>query len=101
MVKILQERLVNRKDFHRLLGCLKDLRAVALHQPGYVTGETLVKGVDPLTVLVITTWISYEHWEAWVTSQTRIELNNLIVPLLLEEPKISAYNMTEDTYAGT
>jgi len=55
MVKVLQERLVNRKDCHRLLECLEDLRAAALRQPGYVTGETLVKGVDAVAVLTVVT----------------------------------------------
>ncbi len=93
MVKVLQERLVKRDDSQRLLERLQDLRAAALSQPGYVTGETLFKGVDPVAVLVIATWISREHWEAWETSEARMSLNDLIMPLLLEEPKTGVYSI--------
>ncbi len=96
MVKVLQERLVKRKDLERLTELLQDLRAAALSQPGYVTGETLFKGVEPVAVLVIATWISREHWEAWETSEARMSLNDLIMPLLLEEPRICVYNVAVD-----
>ncbi len=93
MVKVLQERLVKRDDSQRLLDRLQELRAAALSQPGYVTGETLFKDVDPVAVLVIATWISRGHWEAWETSEARMSLNDLIMPLLLEEPRTSVCRM--------
>ena len=96
MVKVLQERVVKREDCERLLDCLLDLRVEALTQPGYVTGETLFKGTGPVTVLVVATWISEEHWEAWKTSEARIEEVNVIAPLLLEEPTSSVYRMVLD-----
>ncbi len=96
MVKVLQERWVNRKDSERLKGLLQDLRAAALRQPGYVTAETLYRGDDPLCVLVIATWMTREHWEAWATSEERMRLADLIIPLLLEEPNITVYSIAVD-----
>ena len=93
MVRVLLERRVKREDYNRLMGHLKDLRAAALHRPGYVTGETLVRDDDPVEVLVISTWISEEHWNAWLTSQERIELNSAITHLLVAEPRVSIYKV--------
>ena len=96
MVKVLQERVVKREDCERLLERLLDLRVEALTKAGYVTGETLFKGADPVEVLVIATWMSEEHWEAWKTSETRLELADLIEPLLLEETTTAVYRMALD-----
>ena len=91
MVRVLQERRVRRQNYERLMDHLKDLRSAALYQPGYVMGETLVKGDDPVDVMVIGTWISEEHWKAWAPSQKRIEMNDLINHLLMDEPRIGIY----------
>ena len=96
MVKVLQERVVRREDCESLLQRLLDLRVEALTQAGYVTGETLFKGSDPVRVLVIATWMSEEHWEAWKTSETRLELADLIAPLLLQETATTVYRMSLD-----
>ncbi len=96
MVKVLQERWVKRKDLERLMGLLQDLRAAALRQPGWVTAETLFRGEDPLCVLVIATWMSREHWECWETSEERMNLADLIIPSLLEEPRICVYSISAD-----
>ena len=91
MVKVLLERKVQKKNLAKLVGYLIDLRAAALHQPGYVGGETLIKGDDPVDVLVISTWMSEDHWKAWTTSAPRIELYNLIAGLIEGDLKVSVY----------
>ncbi len=98
MIKVLQERLVAGKDYHRLMGLLLDLREGALRQPGYVMSETLFKGGDPITVLVIATWFSREHWKAWENSEPRMTLNDMVLSLVLEEPTTSIYSMTLEDY---
>ncbi len=93
MVKVLQERRVKKKNFAKLIAQINDLRSAALHQPGYVTGETLFRGKDPIDVLVISTWISEEHWQAWITSETRIETNDIISGLIEGETKIDIFQV--------
>ncbi len=93
MIKVLQERRVKRKNVAKLVGLLNDLRSAALHQPGYVTGETLIKGKEPIDVLVISTWISEDHWKAWTTSEERIELNDIINGVIEGDAKISIYKV--------
>ncbi|MFH0913962.1 MAG: antibiotic biosynthesis monooxygenase [Chloroflexota bacterium] len=96
MIKVLLERRVRRKNLPKLMEYLKDIRSAALRQPGYVTGETLVRGDDPVDVLVIGTWISEEHWKAWSTSQERIELEDMICSLLEEDVKVSVYKIPSE-----
>jgi heme-degrading monooxygenase HmoA len=93
MIKVLVERRVKKRNHARLIAHLIDLRTAALHQPGYVTGETLVKGNDLMDVLTISTWISEDHWKAWTTSEERIELNDIINRLIDGEAKINIYKV--------
>lgn len=94
MIKVLLARRVKRKNCTKLMEHLVDLRTEALHQPGYITGETLVKGYDPVDVLTISSWVSEDYWKAWLTSEKRIELNDIVTPLLEEETKISIYKVS-------
>jgi len=93
MIKVLQERRVKKRNFAKLIGHLNDLRASAIHQPGYVTGETLIKGSDPIDVLVISTWISEDHWKAWTTAEERIELNDIINGMIEGEARVNIYDV--------
>ncbi len=97
MIKVLLERRVKRKNCAKLMEHLIDLRTEALHQPGYITGETLVKGYDPVDVLTISSWVSEDHWKAWLTSEKRIELNDIITPLLDEDVKVGVYKVSMET----
>lgn len=91
MVKIIVERHVKKgKD---ILPLLRQLRAAALHQPGYITGETLVSTEDTSIVSVISTWHSLESWKAWETSETRAKLYQQVEPLLVEKPEVKTYQI--------
>lgn len=93
MIKVMLERRVPKENFAKLIGHLIDLRTAALHQPGYVGGETLVKGDDPIDVLVISTWISEDHWKAWTTTTPRIDLYDIIDGLIEGEVKVDIYKV--------
>jgi heme-degrading monooxygenase HmoA len=93
MIRVLLTRRVKVGNYDRTLRLLRDLRATALQQAGYMTGETLVRGEDPVEVLVISTWLSEEHWRAWSTSRDRIELEDMIDPLLEDTPQVIVYRV--------
>ena len=95
MVKVFIERRIHKNDYGKMMEFLKDIRAKALHQPGYISGETLVRGDDPVDVLTVGTWISEGHWEAWLNSEPRAELDNIISALVLEDPTIKVYKIAE------
>jgi len=57
-------------------------RTKLLGMPGYISGETLHALDDPSSFLIISTWDSSEHWNAWVNSQDRRETQTRIDNLL-------------------
>ena len=91
MIKIVIERHI--KDVESLAPLLRELRAAAMHYPGYITGETLVSTEDKSTVVTISTWQTLEDWQAWETSETRARLYQQIEPLLVEKPKVRTYRI--------
>ena len=78
MIKVLLERRVAKENLTRLIGYLVDLRAAALKQKGYVTGETLVKR------------------KAWTTTATRIELDDIINGIIIGDPRVSIYTVQSE-----
>ena len=51
MIKVIIERKVKKgEDISRLL---RELRATAIYEPGYVTGETLVNAEDNSSIVVV------------------------------------------------
>ena len=72
---------------------LRQLRGAAIHEPGYVSGQTLVNTEDDSEIVVISTWLSLGHWKAWETSEKRLSLYRLIKPLLSEEPGVGTYRV--------
>ena len=77
-VKILIKRSIGPQVVSVLRPLIVELRAHAMRQPGYISGETL-KCVDrPGEYLVISTWESLDDWEKWLTSQDRKILEDKI-----------------------
>ena len=93
MVRILIEWNLKAGKRGEFIHLLKELRTAAIHQPGYVSGETLSSIEDASTVSVLSTWRSLEDWKAREESGPRIKLEEQIEPLLLEKPKVSIYQV--------
>ena len=91
MIKVMIERHLKKDTSINHL--LRDLRAVAMKQPGYVTGETLVSTQDESLVLVVGTWQSFDDWKAWEMSDPRAELDEVIEPLLVGNPEVRTFHV--------
>lgn len=74
MVKILLERNIKGKHVAEIVRLLRQLRILAMQQPGYVAGETLHAVNDPNHYLVISSWESLDHWQGWVNNPERQKL---------------------------
>jgi len=90
-VKILIKRRVSPEYVAQLSILLKQLRAMALSQPGYVNGETLRRVDARDEFLVISTWRSLEAWEAWLHNDQRKTVQNEIDMLLDEMTEYAVY----------
>ena len=84
MVKVLLERTIRGKHVKEVVLLMRQIRILAMQQPGYISGETLHAVDDPNHYLVISAWESLEHWEDWFNHPDRQRLQQEI-----------------DTYLGT
>lgn len=77
-VKILIKRSISQEVAPVVRPLIVELRAHAMKQPGYISGETL-KCIDrPGEYLVISTWQSLDEWNKWLESQERKILEDKI-----------------------
>ncbi len=74
MVKVLLERSIKGRHVKEIIRLLRIMRVLAMQQPGYISGETLHALDDPNHYLVISSWDSEEHWQAWLTNPERQKL---------------------------
>lgn len=90
-VKVLIERSVSADNQGELAELLIELRAMAIHQQGYVSGETLFSVNRPGTHLVISTWEGLRDWKTWEQDPQRAEIVNNIESLLISPSKLSVF----------
>ena len=77
-VKILIKRSIGQEVAPVVRPLIVELRAHAMKQPGYISGETL-KCIDrPGEYLVISTWQSLDEWQKWLNSRERRLLESKI-----------------------
>jgi heme oxygenase (mycobilin-producing) len=75
MVKVLMERTIRGQNVGDIVRLLRQLRVLAMQQPGYISGETL-HGVDaPNYYLVISAWESLGQWQDWFNNPERQKLS--------------------------
>ncbi len=90
-VKIFIKRKVLDNNVVELTLLLNKLRALALSQPGYLSGETLNRIDKKGECMVIGTWRSLEDWNCWVSNPQRIEVQAEIDGLLGEKTEYAVY----------
>ena len=81
-VKILITRTVPEGKAKDMIPLFKQMRALAITQPGYISGETLKSSDRPDTFLVISSWQSADDWEKWLLSDERQAIQTKIDALL-------------------
>ncbi|MBT8339266.1 MAG: antibiotic biosynthesis monooxygenase [Desulfatitalea sp.] len=78
IAKILIKRCFKPGKTKQILALLNDLRAHAMRQPGYISGETLVQNASPHCMVIIGTWQSIEDWYCWRDSNERNKYEAMI-----------------------
>ena len=89
MIQILIERWVEGEAEAALLEAMRELRREAIHQPGYVSGETLRDTANPRHHVVLSTWQSLPEWNAWFNSSIRQETESKVADLFAKPEKIT------------
>lgn len=90
-IKIIIKRTISEDKVKYLTPLLKQLRALANNQPGYISGETLKRMDKPGEYLVISTWQSVEEWEKWLSSDERNGVQNKIDIILGKKTEYEVY----------
>ena len=70
-LKVLMKRVPETGAWKELNETLRELRMLAMTQPGYISGETLLSATDQGTTMVISEWVSITHWKDYEDSPQR------------------------------
>ena len=81
-VKVLIKRKVPDAKARDIIPLFRKMRALAMNQEGYISGETLRNMDDTQEFLVISSWQSSDAWERWLKSAERQEIQDQIDVLL-------------------
>lgn len=90
-VIIVTQRDVNPDNQEEVFDLLRQLRAKAVLQPGYLLGETLFSAGKSGNFLTISRWRSLKDWHAWENSPERRQILSKIDPLLVASAVVSVY----------
>ena len=71
IAKILIKRRFKEGHTPQIVALLNEIRARAMGQTGYMSGETMIKSGYPNNMTVISTWRSLEDWYRWRDSEDR------------------------------
>ena len=93
-IEVQIKRATHHQDSAKiLLPHIIELRAHAVKQPGYISGETFFNLDCPEECIVISRWIAIEHWQKWVQNPHRIELDGKMAKHLAIETEYSTYGI--------
>ena len=81
-VKIIITRSVPEDKAREMIPLFRKMRALAVKQPGYISGETLKSSDRPNTFIVISSWQTADDWEKWLLSKDRQEIQSQVDTLL-------------------
>jgi quinol monooxygenase YgiN len=96
MVRVIIERRLKPGKEREMWAMLHEFRSHSLRQPGNISGETLIGHDDPSLWVVISNWISAEHWRAWANSPERGELTARLEPFLTAPVKVTILEFIEE-----
>lgn len=81
-VKVIIKRMVPPEKGRSMIPLFRQMRALAMNQDGYISGETLRNLNNPEEFIVISSWQSSEDWNNWLRSESRQQVQKQIDELL-------------------
>ena len=92
MVKAFIKRVVPRDKEKEIIQLFREMRELAMKQPGYISGETMKNVNQPEEYLVISTWTSSADWQQWLDSPERQKIQTEIDKILGGKTEYSLYH---------
>ena len=95
-IKVLIRRKCPREQEKELFQCIREIRRSVPQQSGYISGEYLKSISEPNEIATISSWFSFEDWNAWFESDERKEIQARIdaIPNVSTEYVIYRYIKT-------
>ena len=90
---LIKRAISHGEDAKVLLPHIIELRALAVRQPGYISGETLFNLDRKDECLVISRWTSLEYWQQWMRDPRRIESDGNMENHLVAKTDYSFYGI--------
>ncbi len=90
-VNVITKRTPKTGANGELNSVLQELGHLAMSQPGYISGETLLSALDTGSTLVVSRWISLQHWQEYEISRERQWLIDRVAELLDEPAQTEVY----------
>ncbi|UCE97782.1 MAG: hypothetical protein JSV74_00125 [Dehalococcoidia bacterium] len=76
---------------------LRKLMSNAITYAGFIKAENLVSSKDKTIAVIIYTWNKIEDWRIWEQSTTRQKIIEQADTLLLEQPRVTVYQVMPTT----
>jgi heme-degrading monooxygenase HmoA len=93
MIRVLIERRLIEHVETFAYDAFREIRHEAIKKPGYISGETLRDIDDPNHFIVISSWQSREDWNAWASSEERLQADEQFRAALAETEKITVLEL--------
>ncbi len=90
-VNVVMKRTPKSGAMGKLTTILQELRQLATSQPGYISGETLYSAFNSGSTLVVSKWMSLQHWQEYENCPERRALLDRLEPLLDEPTTTEVY----------
>jgi len=88
---MIKRKIKQGPQARKLVPLILQIRALAMYQPGYISGKTLYNVENPEQCLVVSEWQSLEDWFSWMKSEKRAEIQGKIDKLTGEQTEYSIY----------
>lgn len=89
---IIKRQVKQGRQAKDLVPLILQMRALAMYQPGYISGETLCDIEHPGECLVMSRWETVEDWKRWFHRQERSRIENKIEILAGEKTEYRIYS---------
>ncbi|MGC9975523.1 MAG: antibiotic biosynthesis monooxygenase family protein [Syntrophales bacterium] len=94
MIRVTIEHHCQPGKENQLRDLLLELRTMAMHQPGYISGETLRELINPSLFNIISIWSTLEDWKKWHRSEQRMSIEEKVNSITNDGMKLRIF--TED-----
>jgi heme-degrading monooxygenase HmoA len=91
-IQVFLRRKIRKDLAPTIMPLIAHLRQLALEQPGYISGDTLLSDDNPEDVVVISKWNSIDDWNSWNQSSERASVQKEIDELLGEPTIYEIFN---------